>query len=367
MSVKHPTYDFCILGAGIAGLSLASSLREKNFNVIVIDNKGIAAGASGTPVGMVNPSSGRWGKLVWRAQECYEAISKLLKEVQAQSNRVIFKNNGVLHPALDPELADGMKEVYDDTNWPAGWCEWLSEEEIKKFHPGITCVEGGQWLPIALTVDMDLYMQTLAKMLKKQGVHIEVSPVYHVELNNERWQIKRHRHPWFKAKNLIYANGIHANENIYWRDLPLHPVKGQIAVYEKEDGLGFDHSLSSQGYMAHLNGRKFVMGSTYEHQFDYEEPDKKGEKKLRKKLLRTLPHFRGQISLKDRWAGIRVSTPNRMPFIGHHPSIPNLHVFTGLGSKGLLYGKFISNLYVNYLINGQNLPRKIDVRRYYKN
>ncbi|MDZ7681126.1 MAG: FAD-dependent oxidoreductase [Fodinibius sp.] len=72
--MSHQT-DFCILGAGLAGLSLADALAEKGFTTTVVDKSTVAAGASGTPGGLVNPATGRRAKKSWRAENCYTAIA----------------------------------------------------------------------------------------------------------------------------------------------------------------------------------------------------------------------------------------------------------------------------------------------------
>src|SRR5699024_9665699 len=146
---------FCILGAGLAGLSMADSLRERDIETVVIDKKAIANGASGTPGGLVNPATGRRATKAWKAEACYEAIAQNLEKVQNWAGEEPFyQNNGLLRPALLEKMAVKMKAQHEKTIWPEGWCQWKTEEEIKQMHPGITCIDGGLWLPIGLSVDV---------------------------------------------------------------------------------------------------------------------------------------------------------------------------------------------------------------------
>lgn len=96
-------YDFCILGAGIAGLSLADVLAERAYSVIVLEKDDIASGASGTPGGLVNPATGRKGKKTWKAEPCYTTIHQNLEKVQKFSFHSFFRKNGLLRPALTPK------------------------------------------------------------------------------------------------------------------------------------------------------------------------------------------------------------------------------------------------------------------------
>src|SRR5699024_4776467 len=100
-------------------------------------------------------------------------------------------------------------------------------------------------------------------------------------------------HKSIKAEHLIFATGYETISQSYWKDLPLHPIKGQVACFEAdEELLSFSHSISSLGYIARTNGSShFIQGSTYEHDFDHTAPDEYGAEYLRNRLQRTLPEL----------------------------------------------------------------------------
>ena len=62
-------YDFFILGAGLAGILLAYRLALSNKKVIIIDAKGVAEGASSTPLALANPATGRFAKKSYKSKE----------------------------------------------------------------------------------------------------------------------------------------------------------------------------------------------------------------------------------------------------------------------------------------------------------
>lgn len=356
--------DFCILGAGLAGLSLADALQEYDFSTAVIDKSTIAAGASGTPGGLVNPATGRRATKAWKAEQCYEAISNNLAKIQSQTGDKFYLNNGLLRPALLEKMARKMREQYEKTTWPDGWCHWKSEDEIKEIHPGIKCVDGGLWLPIGLTVDVAQYMRAYAVYLKNQGVHLFLNQQPAIINNRDSWGLELDDKS-INAGNLVFATGHNTTDSHFWDWLPIHLIKGQVATFNvKNGGLSFSHSISSLGYMARTGETdRFVQGSTYEHDFDNLNPDSEGEAYLRKRMRRTLPQLEKRVTVSEQWAGVRVSTPNKKPILGRHPKHSNLHLFTGLGSKGLLYSKFLANHYANYLTEGKKLYPEIDISR----
>jgi glycine/D-amino acid oxidase-like deaminating enzyme len=362
--MTHQT-DYCILGAGIAGLSLADALADHDISCIVVEKNAVGSGASGTPGGLVNPATGRRAKKVWKAERCYEAIAANLEKIQSHSDTSFYWNNGLLRPALLDKMARKMRDQYEATTWPNGWCQWKSKEEILEIHPGIKCVGGGLWLPIGLTVDIGSYIKSYADYLEDAGIEIICGESPYPISEDDYWILELNQIS-IKADQLVFATGHSIATSPFWDWIPLELIKGQVAKFKKErSSLSFSHSISSLGYIANLDEKdSFIQGSTYEHDFTHLNPDAEGESYLRKRLRRTLPQIEEQSKLIDQWAGVRTSTPNYKPILGVHPAYSNLHLFSGLGSKGLLYGKFLAEHYANHLIKSTPLYPEIDINRF---
>lgn len=357
-------FEYCILGGGIAGLSLADALNARDADVAVVEKNNIASGASSTPLGLVNIATGRRATKTWKAEQCYRAIKENLEKVRSYSEAPFYKNNGVLRPALTAKIAEKMQEQFEKTDWKEDWCRWLTEKEIKSRHPGIRCVNGGIWLPVGMTVDVSSYLSALTGYLESRDVPIYTQMDYTLDRENGGWKL-RAGDTALTAEKLIFATGYDALSHPYWQELPLHAIKGQTATFSVEETLSFDHSVSSLGYIARFSDREFVQGSTYEHDFDAVEPDSYGEEYLRDRLRKTLPDLEERATLAGQWAGVRISTPNRKPVLGSHKENPNLYIFNGLGSKGLLFGRFLAGHYAEHLVEGDELFPSVDIERFY--
>lgn len=357
--------NFCILGGGIAGLSLADALLDHDIESIVVEKNEVGSGASGTPGGLVNPATGRRAKKTWKAEECFDSIYSNLKKIQAFSDYSFYHQNGLLRPALFKKMARKMREQYEETTWPDGWCEWKSEDEIQEIHPKINCVVGGLWLPIGITVDVGAYMEAYSQYLEHSGIDIYCGEKPYPISKENYWQLEL-KEITIHADHLVFATGHTIATSPFWDWLPVNLIKGQVAVFKKESGpLSFSHSISSLGYIARLDEKDtFIQGSTYEHDFTDLQTSDEGEAYLRKRLKRTLPQLEKESTTLDQWAGVRTSTPNYKPILGLHPACNNLHVFAGLGSKGLLFGKFLASHYADHLITGKPLYPEIDINRY---
>jgi len=363
--------DYCIFGAGLAGLSLAKELSEaeSGLNILIVDPYGIGGGASGTPIGLLNPATGRYATKSWKAEEAVTTIKKNLKNVAKYSTETFYTSTGVIRPALDARIAQRMQENVISNNWPKGWCSWMEESEIKTKFPNLTCKNGGVWVNVGATVAIPTYLHALAKSLEANGVKVVTKTNY--ELNREihsqndvNWSLTTVSQEKYLIKNLVVTAGIKTKQFDFWKNLPLHPVKGQVSVYECVDEFPYKSAVSALGYFASIDKKTFVAGSTYEHNFNHEETDDKGYKYIHDRLLRVIPHLKDKIKLIHQWSGVRASTPDRMPIVGNHSTIPNCLVFTGLGSKGLLYSSLIAKMLTNHLLYEAQIPVEISISRY---
>lgn len=358
-------YDFCILGAGLAGLSLAKELSTvPDVNAIVIDPYGIGGGASGSPIGLANPATGRFATKTWRAEESIEAIKSNLEEVSPFSSQKFFSQSGVMRPAMDSKIANRMKENIESNNWPDDWCDWLSESDIKTLFPGLQSEYGGAWVSTGITVAIPQYLQALSNYLKEKSIQILENKKFKLDLISGIWNIKLSDDTQFEAEHLITTAGIKTKEFDFWKDLPLHPVKGQVAVFECHDNFPYKAAISALGYFASLDSKTFVAGSTYEHNFTHEEVDLQGKEYIEKRMLRVMPQLKGKYRLIDQWSGVRASTPDRMPIIGPHPSVQSCSVFAGLGSKGLLYSSVLAKEISQYLTDNMPVSSEISLNRF---
>ena len=356
-------FDFCVLGAGIAGLSIAGELLSKGLSVCLLDTGDIASGASGTPLGMVNPATGRYGNLVWNAESCLTSTAADLDHVQKQTPVQFYKKTGILRPAQDKKMASRMKENAHPDNWPEGWCEWLEKDEIHSINPDLNCVDGGMWLPKGLTVNVELYLRTKADLLEKEGLKLFTNADYSIDYDQSPFSIST-ADKKLHAEHLICAAGSETKTLKPWNSLPLNQIKGQLAVFESPKAGDFDYSISALGYIASISKTRFIAGSTYEHHFEHTEPDKDGFEYLIQRLGKVYPVLFKDAVLVDQWAGVRASTPNRKPIIGTHPKLKKVHVFTGLGSKGLMYGNYLSSLLADHILNGGLLPEQMSIARF---
>lgn len=352
----HVSYDFVILGAGLAGMCTAVRLVDAGKRVLIIDNKGLGEGASGTPVGLMNPATAQKANLPSNARFFTNSFYAMIHKVSAYSQRPFVLCDSIYRAATDETLHSNFKNSYEKNEWPNGWTEWQERETLTKLYPNIKAI-GALKLNIGAAIDIRSYLSAMMFYCKTKGAHFVVDNRYRIEREGIHHKLTTH------GKTISCLKTIQCFGKSFVDDstLRLHQVKGQVATIEANNELILEHAFSSYGYMTSDADKNLVVGSTYEHHFSDVNPNTKGLSILTEKLLKLFDLDRSQLECSSQWSGIRVSTPDRMPFIG--PSEVNTFVFGGLGSKGLYYSAYLSELLIDFILTGNSIPKAFDFSR----
>ncbi len=348
-------------------MSVAVALSDFGVTSIVIDKGHIGSGSSGVPIGLINPAAAKQANLSWNAESCVSAISTLLERARPYSNREFFKKVGVLRPSVDSATLEAFSTTLKRHSYPIGWARWMDKDEVDDFHPNLAHAGGALWVNESYTVDANEYLKALNGLLLMNGVSFMMK----TEVQTKKWypdvgiwELILADGSVLRTANVINASGSSILDDPFWNWLPVHKIKGQMATYRSSEQLAWSHAVAGRGYVAHLNGHDWVIGSTFEHNYDDLEPDETGLRYLEQKVDLMLPKLRMNCDLQRQWAGVRLGTPNRLPIIGPHPTLPGQWAFSGLGSKGLLYSAYLGRLLASRLVDGADVPMEVSTVRF---
>lgn len=353
------TFDYLILGAGLAGLTLAIELLKSGAGVCLLDIKKPGAGASGAPAGLMNPATSQKARMPKDAISCINDFELMLDFVLGENKSQVVISQKVLRPAVDNQLKINFSDSVNSGQWPDNWVEWLEREQISK----ILDIQssGGILLHIAKGINLRNWIQALdSKIRQMKGTTIYDS-LYTLSSISNGYQLITNNNV-LTSKVIIDCTGSDLTNKSNYK---IALVKGQTRVVNHPESLKLPLAVSSYGYVLSDNS-KVVIGSTYEHSYDTLLPTDKHDDQILKKthVLQGFNPRKEQIS--ERWAGIRVSNPDRVPAIGPSESDPNLYLYFGLGSKGLFYSAYLSKVLANHLINGTQIPIRYLPARFLK-
>lgn len=320
-----------IIGAGFAGLATAWHLlnKIKNLDLTLIDEVGFGAGASGVSVGLMHSFVGFTGKKNPEGDFAYASSLALLEISAKELAMPVYAKKGLLRFPVNASQEKSFKASVDlHAN-----AHWLDIEACQKLAPG-SIASPGMFIEDALTVEPLKYLQGLFLACKKLGMKYKQEKVLDLsDISKENDQV------------IVTAGaGVFAFEKACNDSLRL--LKGQTLTFPwPENCKPLDTVISSNVYITIDAGKKLChVGSTFEREFERPGPDmERACLSILPALDMLFPPLKG-VKPIDCKAGFRVTTSNHVPLIEKVDE--KIYVYTGLGSKGLLY----HSLYAEKLI-----------------
>jgi len=305
-----------VIGAGLAGLGVSYFLLEnKDVEVTLFDQKGIGGGASGVCSGLLHPYPGMAARRSCHADEALRVAKGLIQVAEKSTPLVVAHQNGIWRHAQSPEQRERLNDHVDEF----GDIESVDGERFL-IHSGIT-------------VSLDGYLDGLWKACSKRGAILKLKKIESLE------ELK-------SFDQIIVAAGWGVREFFPKEELGVKFMKGQTLLVEGAPP--FERSFISKGYIAHLGlTNQFEVGSTYEREFVDDQPDLPLAQKL---LEQNLSVHAKEGKIIGGKAGVRVlSTTHYLPIIKKMDE--KNYVFTGLGSRGLLYHGYYGRQLANTLLS----------------
>ena len=387
--------DYGIIGGGLSGCLLAYYLLQQGKKVCLIEQNTIGSGASGTPLAMINPATGRFAKKGTNSVESIAQIEALQKLSPFSTAQDYIQKRKILRPCFDSEIAQKTYQNYLYDDWGPGIAEWLTSEEVKEQFPLINSCYGALVVHKGYVVNPKKYLHHLVEWLKDEPSFTLLEGYKDLEAESDlrnyadlpktpKYFAIRGSEVELQANKLVHCTGA---EEIINKMIPGVNVKGQTLQFQWMDSvkdtkssvrdgnndnmvgnnwssLLKKYAISAQGYLCSLDGRNMVLGSTYEHRYTSPKPDTKGKQYLINKLNRIHDQLSNKIVNESMWAGLRFSTPDRMPIMDELPTYKGHYVFRGLGSKGLIYSHYYAKVFSKYLCGKGFLSKEVRLSRF---
>lgn len=347
------TFDFIIVGQGIAGTLLAYFLLKAGKKVLVIDNQHESS-ASKAAAGIINPITGRKFVKSWRVDDLIPCAKQTYHELETLLNIEIFHSRGVIRT---------MSTAGEENDWMARTAElsyapYVSEqidlgtyaEKTNRAFGYGEVLQGGQ-------VNLPLLIEHFRKYLQQKSCIVdEVFDMKQMKILPESVRYKE-----FISTKIIFCEGAKANQNPYFNYLPFHGDKGE-ALIVRIPNADFEKILKQQIFVVPLSKNDlYWIGSTYERHYSHDKPSEKGYKYLYDHLQKLL---KVPFEIIEHLAAVRPTVRDRRPFLGLHPKFPQLGIFNGLGTKGASLGPFWAKHFVDFLLENISLEKEVDINRF---
>mgnify|MGYP001076634925 CR=1 FL=1 len=320
VAVQSKPEEVCILGAGIAGLTLAKSLASRGIKVQIFDrHKQALAGASGNPqaaiFGRLSPDSGDLEDFVLQSL----AYSADFYEEFWRTD--CGTNSGLLQLARNPNEFNKMQDIINNLPESNGLVELVASRDTKDLC-GLDLNADGLWFPKSGWISPPkLAKHILQHPLIQFTGGIDLSPVE----DGNHWIIQdQSGSNLHRSETVVICAGAEANTNPMLDWLPIKPVAGQLSlVPATAETEGLTAILSQSTSILPALAGIHCLGGTYrlgESDLDVREED---HQKNLANIGRMLDINLSPKVISAR-VGVRATTPDYLPICGPATNIAEL-------------------------------------------
>uniref|UniRef100_UPI00404AC126 NAD(P)/FAD-dependent oxidoreductase n=1 Tax=Flavobacterium sp. TaxID=239 RepID=UPI00404AC126 len=344
--------DYIIVGSGIAGVCFAELAIQNNKSLMVFDNN--SQPSSKIAGGMYNPVILKRFSAVWKANEqlllaesFYSLLEQKLKVKFDYSIPVYRKftsveeQNNWFHAADQPILSN-----------------FLSNTLLTNTFSSIEAPFGfGKVTPTGY-LDTKMLTSEYTKYLFSLNLLSNETFDYDSLFFNEDFV----SYKGINAKHIIFAEGFGLHANPFFNDLPLDGTKGELLLI-KSPNLKLDVIINSGVFIIPIGADLYKVGATYDWSDKTNTATAKGKNELLEKLNDLI---NCDYEIIDHFAGVRPTVKDRRPLVGTHFQHKNMHILNGLGTRGVMFGPYLSKALFDTIENNIPLDAEIDIQRFYK-
>jgi tRNA 5-methylaminomethyl-2-thiouridine biosynthesis bifunctional protein len=338
-----PGETVAIIGGGVAGASVAEAAAAAGLEAVIIDPKGLAAGASGNPAGLIMPRLDLGDTAASRFfAAAYLHTLRTIARLERETGERFFDPCGVRIPSRTAEDSQRAETLIAAGLLP----------------PDFVCSrEGDLFFPQGGVVDPSAFVRALAR-----SARVVTASASELTASEKGVCVLLDRGDVIAAGAVIIANGAEALVFAEARTLPLSRVAGQIDHFRNAAEIATAYAFGA--YAAPAPDGGVVIGATYERLAagDRARPSNAATQSNIDAVGAALPHLAGLLNPYDSVprASVRCQTPDRLPIAGPAPDIhfygahyddlrfgksrdypqgqvaAQLYLLTGLGSRGLV-------------------------------
>ncbi len=314
-----------IVGAGLAGCTLAWQMHLRGLPFLLIEDQPQAAGSL-VAAGMLCPVTGKAFNPSWRVEEFYQPAREFYARVEQILGTTLWYDYPVVRPFFSAKDRRKFERKCAENPALAQWVDSVLESIPTAHAPDGAVVWRGSG-----RLHVEHYVQQSRQYFAQQGAY-----------QQRAYQSTTDHRALFTtgARGLIHAQPV---------PLPHRSAKGEILTIQVPD-LPQDSILSRGTWIVPTGNRDhtFLCGANYEWDSLDNTPTAAGRRSVEEGLrqLLALPY-----TVLDHRAGVRPIVRRSEPVIG---TTAEGHAYlNGLGSKGTLYAPLTAHYLIQHLTGAQ--------------
>ena len=344
--------DYLIIGQGISGTWLSYYLEKANKSFIIIDNDQPNS-SSRVAAGIINPVTGRRIVKTWMIDELLSFLVPVYEELGNELNIKAIEKKSLIdfHPTPQMKIAfdERVKENADLLFQPKDQWQY---QNIFNYDLGF-----GEVDPCYIVNLKEILPAWRKKLLSNNRLLDEDLDKTELKQTDEGINYKN-----IKAQKIIFCDGIHSSQNLFFKNLPFALNKGE-ALFIEAPGIPSTHIFKKGMMLTSIQKDLFWLGSNYLWEFQDDQPTELFRKQT-ELLLRSW--LKVPFKIVDHKASVRPANIERRPFVGFHPTYKNIGILNGMGTKGCSLAPFFAKQLTGHLINEDQILPEADINRFSK-
>ncbi|WP_367274067.1 NAD(P)/FAD-dependent oxidoreductase [Flavobacterium sp.] len=344
------TYDYIIVGGGLAGLAFAQYCRKNNRTFLLFEDG--SQKASLIAGGLYNPVVLKRFTSIWNAQAQLQCADEFYRELATD-----------LKCKLDYPLSlyRVLHSVEEQNNWFTAadkptLSSFLATPLVHNAHPSIEAPFHLGSVTNCGYVDTKMLLQQFHHRLETEEVLIRESFNYG-DIAIDEAGITYHE---IRANHIVFAEGFGLSQNPFFHTLPLDGTKGELLVIRAPE-LKLDAIYKSGVFIFPLGNDHYKVGATYDWQDKTDVPTPAA----REELVQGLKAFiKVDFEVVAHFAGVRPTVKDRRPLVGTHPLHTNVHILNGMGTRGVLLAPAMAKALFESIVLGIPLDPHVDIQRF---
>ena len=355
--------DICVVGAGLAGLTVALEAARLGASVAVLEGRHVGWNASGHNLGTVMPGYGLpLGELIERvgfddARELWALSRDGAEFVRTNATEQLMPGIGLSEGALEvsnveagDELISRLQMLSEDFDTEVeGWQAERVRDEVgtnRYFH--------GVYYPRAFQVDGRKYVHGLAALARRAGARIfEDTPVVSIDFSGIRKRIVTPS-ARLRAAHIVLAGNIHLGAPLRRLSDTLLPVWRYAAVTvplgeQLAEIVKFNGSVSDTDRVDHfrvVDGDRLMWASP---ETTWAMRPQRFAAAIQRRVRTVFPKL-GRVEIAETFGGVIGQTVHGMPQIGQLRR--GLWVASGFGHQGLNTSAMAGQLIARSILRG---------------
>lgn len=340
------TADILIVGAGLAGTTLAWQLHRRGAPFCVVDS-GEPNSSSRIAAGLVNPITGQRLALSWRYRELFEHAECFYRRIESDVGRSFW----IRRPMV--RLFQNDLEIERYSRKAADFGDLACEANPPLSDNDFSSPSGGFELPTVAQLNVAEYL-LYSRRIFADRIRTATLDVEDIRIENDSVSIP----DLGSFRRIVFCQGVAAMQNSLFRHLPFAPAKGEMLTI-RVPGLQEDRIVNRGVWLAPIGNEHYRTGSTYDRDNIDSIPTAKGREEIVGRLREFL---RRPFEVLEHVAAVRPILDDRKPLLGLHPQYHSVGFFNGLGSKGSLLAPYFAGQLADYLCGTGSLEPDVDLR-----